>query len=60
VGKELENLGTCILQTGVRSFAVQGRHWANSRWGVSYDATFTVQGDIYKRRGVNVGLRHRF
>ena len=59
-GKELENLGTRILRTEVRSFAVQGRHWANSRWGVSYDAAFTVQGDIYKRRGVSIGLRHRF
>jgi YaiO family outer membrane protein len=59
-GKELENLGTRILRTGVRGLAVQGRHWVNSRWGVSYDATFNVQGDIYKRRGGSVGIRHRF
>ncbi len=59
-GKELENLGTRILRTGVRSFAVQGRHWVNSRWGVNYDATLHLQGDIYTRKGVSVGLRYRF
>ncbi len=59
-GNELENLGTRILRTGVRSFSVQGRHWVNSRWGVNYDATLHVQGDIYTRKGFSVGLRHRF
>lgn len=59
-GNELENLGTRILRTGVRSFALHGRHWINSRWGVNYDATVHVQGDIYTRKGFSVGLRHRF
>lgn len=59
-GRELENLGTRILRTGVQSFAVQGRHWVNSRWGMNYDATLHRQGEIYTRKGFSVGLRHRF
>jgi YaiO family outer membrane protein len=59
-GKELENLGTRILRTGVRSVAIQGRHWVSSRWSVSYDASLHLQGDIYTRKGFSVGLRHRF
>ncbi|MBA2524880.1 MAG: YaiO family outer membrane beta-barrel protein [Pyrinomonadaceae bacterium] len=59
-GRELENLGTRILRTGVQSFAIQGRHWLNSRWGMNYDSTLHRQGDIYTRRGFSVGLRYRF
>lgn len=59
-GRELENLGTRILHTGVQGFAVQGRHWVNSRWGMNYDATLHRQGDIYTRKGFSVGLRYRF
>ena len=59
-GPELENLGIRILRTSVQSFAVQGRHWINSRWGINYDATMHRQGAIYTRKGISVGLRHRF
>ncbi|MDQ3473206.1 MAG: YaiO family outer membrane beta-barrel protein [Acidobacteriota bacterium] len=59
-GRELENLGPRILQTSVRSFGVQGRHWLSSRWGVNYDALLHIQGDIYTRKGFSVGLRYRF
>lgn len=59
-GRELENLGARVLRSGVRSVAAQGRHWFNPRWGVNCDFTLHRQGDFYARRGLSVGLRHRF
>jgi YaiO family outer membrane protein len=60
-GREIENLGSRgVLQTGVQSVALSGRHWFNRHWGVNYDASLTRQGEFYARRGINLGLRYRF
>jgi YaiO family outer membrane protein len=61
IGRELESLGSSgVLQTGVRSIGISGRHWFNRRWGMNYDAAFTKQGNFYNRRGASIGISFRF
>ena len=61
VGKEVENvLPAGVLTTDVRSLGLLGRHWFSRQWALSYEALWHEQGTLYTRRGVRVGLRHRF
>ena len=59
-GRELENTGTRILQSNTQSLSLSVRHWLNSRWGITADASINKQDKLYYRRGINVGMRYRF
>lgn len=60
IGRELENILPLggVLSTHVRSLAFFGRHWFANRWAVSYQISVHEQGDIYTRKGMEVGLRY--
>lgn len=61
-GRELENLGVGrgVLRTEVQSFSVSGQHFFNRRWGLNYGLVIHRQGNLYNRRGGQIGLRFRF
>jgi YaiO family outer membrane protein len=61
-GREVENVGppTGIVTSDVRSITVVGRHWFTPDWGVAWEIGTHEQGDLYRRTGGRVGLRHRF
>jgi YaiO family outer membrane protein len=61
-GREHENLGPQIgiLRNNTWSVGVSGRFWLSKRIGVVVDGLVHRQGDLYYRRGMNVGLRYRF
>ena len=62
LGREHENLGPQIgiLRNNIWSVSVSGRYWMTKRLGLNVDGLIHRQGDLYYRRGVNLGLRLRF
>lgn len=62
VGREHENLGPTlgILRSQTWSVAASARYWFTKTVGLNFDALLHRQGDIYFRRGVNLGIRYRF
>jgi len=40
--------------------ALYGVHWRNAGWGVSWEAGWYEQGDLYRRVRLRLGLEHRF
>lgn len=61
-GRELENVGapTGVISSDVRAFAVLGRHWLTGAWAVTWELGTHEQGELYRRTGARLGLRHRF
>jgi YaiO family outer membrane protein len=61
-GREIENVGppAGILSTDVRNLTVTGRHWMTPDWGLSWDLLAHEQGNLYRRQGFRIGIRHRF
>ena len=61
-GKEVENVGPPrgVITTDVRDLPLTGRHWFSPQWGLSWDVVAHEQGDLYRRYGVRLGLRHSF
>jgi YaiO family outer membrane protein len=61
VGREIENIGNSrILQSDIYNLTLSGKHWFNPRFGIGYGYSYHKQGDIYSRRGLNVGLCFKF
>lgn len=61
-GREHENLGPQlgILRNNTWSVGVSGRYWLTKKIGLNMDGLVHRQGNLYYRRGINVGLRFRF
>lgn len=60
-GSEIENVGPqSILSTAVQYTGLNGRHWLNRDWALSYEAYVNVQGSLYTKNGFRLGLRHQF
>jgi YaiO family outer membrane protein len=61
-GREVENVGppTGIVTTDVRSIYLVGRHWFTPDWAIAWEIGTHEQGDLYRRTGGRLGLRHRF
>ncbi len=61
-GREHENLGPQIgiLRNDTWSVGISGRYWLTKRIGLNVDGLLHRQGDLYYRRGMNIGLRYRF
>lgn len=61
-GREHENLGPNIGVLRSKTWSVSGsaRYWLTKSVGASFDAVLHRQGEIYYRRGVNIGVRYRF
>lgn len=49
-----------LITSNVRAISLQGRHWLDSRWAVTWELGHHEQGDYYTRRWLQLGLRHAF
>ena len=49
-----------LITSDVRAISLQGRHWLDSRWAVTWELGQHRQGDYYQRRWLQLGLRHAF
>jgi YaiO family outer membrane protein len=60
-GREVENVVPAgLLTTDVRNLSVFGRYWFAPDWAVVADAGRQQQGNLYRRDGFRLGLRHQF
>lgn len=61
-GREVENVGppTGLITSDVRSISIVGRHWFTPDWAIAWEIGAHEQGDLYRRTGGRLGLRHRF
>lgn len=60
-GEEAETVAPGVVQvTQTRSVSLNGLHWTSAAWGVSWEAGWYEQGDLYDRLRVRLGLEHRF
>lgn len=49
-----------LITSDVRAISLQGRHWLDSRWALTWEVGHHRQGDYYTRRWLQLGLRHAF
>ena len=60
-GEEAETVAPGVVQvTDTRSVSLSGLHWTSTAWGISWEAGWYEQGDLYDRVRVRLGLEHRF
>ena len=57
-GREVTPLASAVAVANVRAIAIIGRHRLAPKWNLTYAVNRTVQGDLYTRRGVNVGIEY--
>lgn len=61
LGKELTNLGSRgVMSTDVSALYLNGVQWIFPRFGVTYLLGVQKQGDLYTRRGFQLGIRYLF
>ncbi|MEC7474850.1 MAG: YaiO family outer membrane beta-barrel protein [Pseudomonadota bacterium] len=49
-----------LITSDVRAVSLQGRHWFDSRWALSWEVGYHQQGSYYDRQWLQIGLRHAF
>jgi YaiO family outer membrane protein len=61
-GREIEYVGppAGVIVSDVRAFSLLGRHWLSRDWAVTWELGTHEQGDLYRRTGGRLGLRHSF
>jgi YaiO family outer membrane protein len=60
-GEEAETVAPgVVLVTQDRNVSIYGVHWHNAAWGLSWEAGWYEQGDLYDRVRIRLGLEHRF
>ncbi len=61
-GREVESVGPPVglITSDVRELALLGRHWLTPAWALTLELWTHEQGDLYRRTGGRLGLRHRF
>lgn len=60
-GEEAETVAPgVVLVTRNKSIGLNGVHWRNAAWGLSWEAGWYEQGDLYDRVRISFGLEHRF
>ena len=59
-GQEIESVPDGLIRTDVLDFSLIGRHWVNTKWGLSYVAVWHRQGTVYTRGGAQIGFLYRF
>jgi YaiO family outer membrane protein len=60
-GEEAETVAPGVVQvTDTRSVSLSGLHWTSAAWGISWEAGWYEQGDLYDRLRIRLGLEHRF
>ena len=61
-GREVEYLGPSrgVLTSDVKNWTLSGQHWLAPAWALTYDVVNHEQGNLYRRQGLRLGLRHSF
>lgn len=60
-GDEAETVAPGVVRVTRNTYvALYGVHWRNAGWGVSWEAGWYEQGDLYRRVRLRLGLEHRF
>jgi YaiO family outer membrane protein len=60
-GEEAETVAPGVVQvTDTKSVSLNGLHWTSTAWGVTWEAGWYEQGDLYDRVRLRIGLEHRF
>lgn len=60
-GREVENVAPAgLLTSKVRNLTLTGRWWFAPGWALTGEASVHEQGNLYRRHGVRLGLRHEF
>jgi YaiO family outer membrane protein len=60
-GEEAETVAPGVVRvTQNRSISINGVHWRSAAWGLSWEAGWYEQGDLYDRLRISLGLEHRF
>lgn len=61
-GREVENVGPPrgVVATDVQGWSVSGQHWLTPSWALTYDLIQHEQGSLYRRQGLQLGLRRSF
>lgn len=61
-GREVENVGPPrgVLASDVRNWTLSGQHWLTPAWALTYDLVNHEQGNLYRRQGLRLGIRHSF
>lgn len=61
-GREVEYLGPSrgVLTSDVQNWTLSGQHWLAPAWALTYDVVNHEQGNLYRRQGLRLGIRHRF
>ncbi|MCQ4308613.1 YaiO family outer membrane beta-barrel protein [Pseudomonas stutzeri] len=49
-----------LITSDVRAISLQGRHWLDRHWALTWELGHHRQGDYYTRRWLQFGLRHAF
>ncbi len=49
-----------LITSDVRALSLQGRHWLDDSWALTWEVGQHRQGDYYTRRWLQLGLRHAF
>lgn len=61
-GREVENVGPPrgVISSDVQSWVVSGQHWFTPSWALTYDLVNHEQGSLYRRQGLQLGIRRSF
>lgn len=61
-GREVENVGPPrgVVATDVQSWTLGGQHWLTPEWALTYDMVQHEQGSLYRRQGLQFGVRRSF
>lgn len=49
-----------LITSDVRAISLQGRHWLDRSWALTWEVGHHRQGDYYTRRWLQLGVRHAF
>ncbi len=61
-GREVEYLGPSrgVISSDVQNWTLSGQYWFTPAWALTYDLVNQEQGSLYRRQGLQLGLRHSF
>lgn len=61
-GREVENVGPPrgVITTDVLNWTLNGQHWLTPSWALTYDVVYQEQGSLYRRQGLQLGVRRSF
>lgn len=59
-GEESDQFQSNFIVSDVYTYGINGRHWLNQQWAVSWELSKTQQGSFYERSGFRLGLRRAF